>query len=114
MCTNQNYRRTYGPKEGEEIREGFEPTDSPPIIDPKVEDNASSSKTPQRDESPGKSPFALGEDETPSPGAEESEIWKKDEDHSPPLLKPKYGFPGEDMENVWSQGEPKGEARENP
>ena len=88
--------RTYG-NEGEDIREGFEPNDSSAVVDPKDEEGGQ---------------FAIGDDEQ-SPGAEESQAWKK-ENQSDVLLKPKYGVDGEDFENVWIGDRPSETPKENP
>jgi len=88
----KRYVRTYGKNQGEDIREGYEPTDDAAVIDPK--DGAT-------DE------FVVGEDEDES---EESRQWRQAQEPGA-QLKPKYGEAFE--ENVWSGGEPS-EAKENP
>lgn len=93
--------RTYGEEIGEDIREGFEPTDDPAIVDP---------KTPESENDPK---FTIGDDEE----GEESQHWKNEREESPPavVMKPKYGVEGEeDFENVWGGGEPSEPPRENP
>ena len=101
-------RRTYGSQEGEEIREGFEPTDDPPIIDPKVPDNENTNPNDQ---------FVVGDDDdTTSPGAEERVQWQQTREDIPKLA-PKYGLPEEEgFENVWGNASehPHGEPKENP
>ena len=117
-------RRTYG-KEGEEIREGFEPTDEPPVIDPKEGEDPRSLKNRKPatyDKGLGGSnedKFVIEEDdEATSPAAEESKAWgQKDKEDDVPRLKPKYGLPGEEgFENVWGAAaeHPHGEPKENP
>lgn len=92
------YRKTYGEMEGEDIREGFEPTDRPEVVDPKVDDDNN---------------FAIGEDGAESPGAEESRQWQ--EVPSPAVIIPaKYGVEGEDLENVWAGSNPSEPPKENP
>jgi hypothetical protein len=92
--------RTYGGNEGEDIREGFEPTDSPEVIDPK--DNEDNNE------------FVVGdEDEANSPGGEEAREWN--ETRKPDVvLKPKYGVDGEDFENVWGGRASSEPPKENP
>lgn len=88
--------KTYGEHEGEDIREGFEPTDSADVVDPKVDDHHD---------------FVIEDDE--SPGAEESRQWQ--EVPSPAVrIPPKYGIEGEDLENVWGGASPKEPPKENP
>jgi len=97
----KRFVRTYG-NTGEDIREGFEPTDSAAAVDPKDD---------EEDE------FAVGEDDGDgdSPGAEESRQWQEEQEDEPAVvLKPKYGVPGEDLENVWGGGEPSEPPQENP
>ncbi len=101
------FRRTYGGKEGEEIREGFEPTDSPPVIDPKEGED-------ENDHTNNSDKFVLDEEDTTSPGAEERNEWG--ENRFSPKLKPKYGVSGEEgFENVWEEAaESHTKAKENP
>jgi hypothetical protein len=99
-------RRTYpGEDQGEDIREGYEPTDSPAAVAPK-----GSEEIPE---------FAIGDDEedkendNSSPyDSEESKQWRE-ASQSEPLLKPKYGT-SDEVENVWASAEPAEPARENP
>jgi hypothetical protein len=78
-------RRTYGQETGEDIREGFEPSNDTAVADPKnVEDGR----------------FQIGEDGEDSKGSEESMHWKQASEPAV-LLKPKYGLEGEAFENVW-------------
>lgn len=103
------HRRTYPDEnQGEDIREGYEPTDSDAVIDPK-----SSAEVPE---------FAVGEEEeddedegnTSSPDdSEESKHWReaREPEH---LLVPKYGTSDEVLGNVWAGDEPAEPPRENP
>lgn len=93
-------RRTYGENIGEDIREGYEPTDDVAVVDPKEDEEGGN--------------FTVGEDEDISPAeSEESQQWK--EAREPEIfLKPKYGLEGEEFENVWGSGEPSEPPRENP
>lgn len=92
--------RTHGQNEGEDIREGFEPNDSPAVVDPK--------------EGEGGRHSVVGEDghDGQTPGAEETQAWKESEPEI--LLKPKYGVEGEDFENVWGVDGPSEPPKENP
>ena len=88
--------RTYGEDTGEDIREGYEPTEDAAALD-------------------GADEFAIGEDDG-TPGEEESEEsrqWKKTVELAV-QLKPKYGLEGEAFENVWDGGEPSESPKENP
>lgn len=77
--------KTYGENEGEDVREGYEPTDDPSVVNPK----------PPQDEE-----FAIGEDDdVESPGAEESRHWAE-VNASNLSLPAKYGVEGEDLSNV--------------
>jgi hypothetical protein len=90
------YSRTYGQETGEDIREGYDPTDES-SVDP---------KDGEQDE------FTIGEDEEPQ-DSEESRHWKEAKDVKESVtLKPKYGVDGEAFENVW--GEPSQLPKENP
>ncbi|OWP03474.1 hypothetical protein B2J93_7492 [Marssonina coronariae] len=95
----KRYVRTYGEHTGEDIREGYEPTDGMAAVDP-------------TDGELNK--FAVGEDDSIPQESEASNAWK--EAHEPViLLKPKYGLDGEEaFENVWGGGEPSQPPRENP
>jgi len=90
----KRFVRTYG-KKGEDIREGFEPTDDPEVVAPKSGDGAGD--------------FTVGDDEDADAegsglqDSEESRQWKETQE-SELLLKPKYGTL--DEENVWAGGEP--------
>ena len=87
--TNIN-SRTYGRNAGEDIREGYEPTNEATVDE-----------------------FVVGEDDESRVESEESRQWK--EANSPEvLLKPKYGLDGEAFENVWTGGEPSETPKENP
>lgn len=114
----RRFIRTYGEHEGEEIREGFEPTDDPPIIDPKIGEDTSSKKT--NENTNPNDLFTIGEDDdATSPGAEERAQWgQKDEPEvEVPKLAPKYGLPEEEgFENVWGNASehPHGQPKENP
>lgn len=87
--------RTYGKQTGQDIREGYEPTDVA-VDGPKDGDGVG-------DE------FVVGEDED-----ESQEHWRQAKEPEVPLLKPKYGLEGEEFENVWSGGEPSEPPQENP
>jgi hypothetical protein len=90
--------RTYGSDIGEDIREGYEPTDDAAVVAPKDEDN---------------NEFVVGDDEDLTPESEEQRHWKQQ--LTPDVvLKPKYGLDGEAgfEENVW--GGPSQPPRENP
>lgn len=89
--TNISHSRTYGDDTGEDIREGYEPTEDATVVEGDK--------------------FAVGEDEEQE--SEESHHWKQAKD-SEVLLIPKYGLDGEDFENVWEGGEPSEPPRENP
>lgn len=98
------HSRTYG-NEGEEVREGFEPEDGSNFIDPKEGDDENPTPNDK---------FAVGEDDSESPGAHESREWQEGREEITPILSPKYGLPGEDLENVWSNESPSGPEKENP
>ncbi|KFY59597.1 hypothetical protein V496_05632 [Pseudogymnoascus sp. VKM F-4515 (FW-2607)] len=100
----KRFVRTYG-NEGEEVREGFEPEDGSPVIDPKDGDEENSNPNDR---------FTIGDDDSESPGAHESREWQENREEVTPILSPKYGLPGEDLENVWSGESPSGPAKENP
>lgn len=102
----RRYVRTYpGENQGEDIREGFEPTDDAQVVAPKSGDGADD--------------FVVGDDEDDDNentgfdehNSEESRHWKEAQE-SKILLKPKYGTLAE--ENVWAGGEPSQPPRENP
>ncbi|CAD6447056.1 293d8bda-7e1b-474d-966f-bb659da967ee [Sclerotinia trifoliorum] len=96
----RRYVRTYGDGTGEDIREGFEPTDDVEAVDPK----------------PGLDEFAVDGNEdhnSTRDDSEESRHWNEAREASV-LLKPKYGVDGEAFENVWGSGEPSTPPRENP
>lgn len=95
-CTS---RRTYGRDIGEDIREGYSPTEEA-VID--QEDGAAD-------------PFSVGDDDdAPSPDdSEESRQWKEAREPAV-LLKPKYGVDGEAFENVWDAGDSSEPPKENP
>ena len=91
--------RTYGKDTGEDIREGYEPTDDVAAVDPKDDEG---------DE------FAVGDDDYEnSPDDAEESPWKQTREPEV-VLKPKYGVEGEEFENVWGGGEPSEPPRENP
>ncbi|KAA8573943.1 hypothetical protein EYC84_005486 [Monilinia fructicola] len=97
----RRYVRTYGDGTGEDIREGFEPTDDVEAVDPK----------PGLDEE-----FAIDGDKdhiSSRDDSEESRHWNEARQANV-LLKPKYGLDGEAFENVWGSGEPSTPPRENP
>ncbi|PMD20036.1 DUF300-domain-containing protein [Hyaloscypha hepaticicola] len=86
----KRFVRTYGRNAGEDIREGYEPTNEATVDE-----------------------FVVGEDDESRVESEESRQWK--EANSPEvLLKPKYGLDGEAFENVWTGGEPSETPKENP
>jgi hypothetical protein len=88
---NRVDRRTYGKGTGEDIREGYEPTDDVAVVDPKEDEGVEEGR--RADDS------------------EESRQWN--EAREPAVaLQPKYGLDGEAFENVW--GEASAQARENP
>lgn len=100
LSTNLYLRRTYGQDIGEDIREGYDPTEEA-VID--QEDGAAD-------------PFSVGDDDdaAPSPDdSEESQQWKQATEPAV-LLKPKYGLEGEAFENVWGASEPSQSPKENP
>lgn len=85
--------RTYGEDTGEDIREGYEPTDDVGV-----------DETGQ---------FAVGDnDEEDNAESEETLRWKQNQGPEI-LLMPKYGLDGEAFENVWKGGEPVGSPKEN-
>jgi hypothetical protein len=92
--------RTYGQDIGEDIREGYEPTDEV------VVDNIKDDEAEQ---------FTVGEDDDgPSRhDSEESRQWQQAREPGV-VLTPKYGLEGEEFENVWSGAEPAGSPKENP
>jgi hypothetical protein len=93
-------RRTYGDGVGEDIREGYQPTDDVGVAVVDGEDGEGNE-------------FAVG-DEEPSPQYETSQPWAEEVQPSV-LLKPKYGVEGEAFDNVWGRGESTSEtAKENP
>ncbi|PVH83383.1 DUF300-domain-containing protein [Cadophora sp. DSE1049] len=96
----KRFVRTYGKDTGEDIREGYEPTDEAAIDD----SNAA-----------GEDEFTVGEDEgeTPQEESEEMSHWKEAQEPAL-LLKPKYGLDGEEFENVWGGGGPSRSPHENP
>lgn len=97
-----SFRRTYGKDTGEDIREGYEPTDDVAAVDPKEDEG---------DE------FTVGDDEegqTPQDESEESMHWKQAREPAV-VMKPRYGLDGEEaFENVWSGEEPSQPPHENP
>lgn len=92
---NACIRRTYGGNIGEDIREGYEPTEDA-VID--QEDGAADA-------------FSVGDDSPDD--SEESRQWKQNTEPAV-LLQPKYGIDGEAFENVWEAGEPSHPPKENP
>ena len=92
--------RTYGRDIGEDIREGYEPTDDVAVEDPKDGESEQ---------------FTMGEDED-GPNRHDSEESRQWQQAGEPevVLKPKYGLEGEGFENVWSGAEPSGSPKENP
>ncbi|KAG9241842.1 organic solute transporter Ostalpha-domain-containing protein [Calycina marina] len=94
----KRYVRTYGKDTGEDIREGYEPTDEVAVEDPK------------EDASSYKFVVANNNEEEES---EESWQWKQAQEPKV-LLKPKYGVSEEAFDNVWSRGESAGPPSENP
>ncbi|KAM3065549.1 hypothetical protein ACMFMG_012219 [Clarireedia jacksonii] len=98
----RQFVKTYGQAAGEQIREGYEPTDEVTSADPKNEELL-------------KDEFTVGDDENSSSqdDSEESHHWR--ESREPKIaLKPKYGIEGEAFENVWGGGEPSSSPHENP
>ncbi|QSZ34037.1 hypothetical protein DSL72_005617 [Monilinia vaccinii-corymbosi] len=97
----RRYVRTYGDGTGEDIREGFEPTDDAEAVDPK----------PGLDDE-----FAIDGDkyhDRSRDDSEESHHWNEARQTNV-FLKPKYGVDGEAFENVWGSGGPSTPPRENP
>jgi hypothetical protein len=89
-----NPSRTYGKGTGEDIREGYEPTES--------NNNGAADE------------FVVGEDEDESrEESEEARNWRQAKE-AEVQLKPKYGLEGEAFENVWNGGEPSEAPEENP
>lgn len=99
----KRFVRTYGKGTGEEIREGYEPTDDVGAIDGAADEFAVGD-----DEGDGG-----GEERPPPEDSEESRQWKQAIEPAV-LLKPKYGIEGEAFENVWGGGEPSEPPKENP
>ncbi|TAQ90259.1 hypothetical protein B7494_g1404 [Chlorociboria aeruginascens] len=91
----KRFVRTYGQDVGEDIREGFSPTDDVAAVDPKDDEEQAQ--------------FTVGDEDD----SEESKQWKQASEPAI-LLKPKYGLEGEDFENIWGEGEPSDGTRENP
>lgn len=100
---NNTNSRTYGKDTGEDIREGYEPTDDVAVIDGAADEFAVGD-----DEEDGG-----GEESPPREDSEESRQWKQAIEPTV-LLKPKYGIEGEAFENVWGGGEPSESPKENP
>jgi len=99
-CTRlTKQRKTYGQDTGEDIREGYDPTEESAVAD-----------TVDRKEN---NPFAVGDGADSEEEAEESRHWKQAKEPEV-LLKPKYGIEGEEFENVWGGGEPSNSPKENP
>lgn len=99
MISSKDFSRTYGQDIGEDIREGYEPTEDDVVTGRKND--------AEEDE------FMVGEDDESPEDSEESKQWK--ETQEPEVkLKPKYGLEGEDFENVWGGGEPSEPPKENP
>lgn len=104
---NLSSRRTYGQNIGEDIREGYEPTEGSGIDQ---EDGAAD-------------PFSVGGDDDDDADddhavagpddSEESQQWKQSQEPAV-LLPPKYGVNGEAFENVWDAGDSSRPAQENP
>lgn len=98
-------RHTYGDNEGEDTLKGFEPSDSPFVVDPTIGGGHGIDPDDK---------FAVGDVDAESPGAQESREWQESRDETS-ALKPKYGVPDEEgFENVWGESPGASEARENP
>ncbi|KAF8849994.1 DUF300-domain-containing protein [Acephala macrosclerotiorum] len=95
----KRYVRTYGKRIGEDIREGYSPTEEA-VID--QEEGAADR-------------FSVGDDDdAPSPDdSEESRQWQEAREPAV-LLKPKYGIDGEAFENVWGASGSSEPPKENP
>jgi hypothetical protein len=110
----KRFVRTYGEDVGEDIRSGFDPRDR---LAPEESGSASTTKSTSQEETTQKADqFPVGEDDEPSPPAEDSEEsrhWKEEREHEV-VLKPKYGLEGEAFDNVWGGGQPKEPPKENP
>ena len=91
-------RRTYGRNTGEDIREGYEPTDDASAVGPEGSEGEI---------------IGSGSDDECMPDRSEESPWKQAREPEI-VLKPKYGLEGEEFENVWGGGEPSEPARENP
>ncbi|KAG9235804.1 organic solute transporter Ostalpha-domain-containing protein [Amylocarpus encephaloides] len=88
----KHYVKTYGKDKGQDIREGFEPSDEVAVAEsPDCEND----------------PFAIGDGEEPG----ETNHWQQAKEPEV-ILKSKYGLEGEAFENVW--GGPSKPASENP
>jgi hypothetical protein len=90
-------RRTYGKGTGEDIREGYEPTDDVAAVDPKEDEGVEEGQDVEERHS--------------ADDSEESRQWNEAREPAV-VLQPKYGLDGEAFENVW--GEASTQAREHP
>lgn len=99
--TLMHHSRTYGKNIGEDVREGFEPTDNVAVTDPKDEEEST---------------FKVGGSDKNDEDSEESRQWKQASEPAL-LLKPKYGLDGEAgeaFENVWGGADSSQPPPENP
>lgn len=97
----KRFVRTYGKNIGEDVREGFEPTDNVAVTDPKDEEEST---------------FKVGGSDKNDEDSEESRQWKQASEPAL-LLKPKYGLDGEAgeaFENVWGGADSSQPPPENP
>ena len=92
--------RTYGQDTGEDIREGYEPTDEIAV------DNTKDDEAEQ---------YTVGgdDDRLNRHDSEESRQWQQAREPGV-ILTPKYGLEGEEFENVCSCAEPAGSPKEHP
>ena len=96
---DERYSKTYGSDAGEDIREGYEPTDDADVVDPKTDEIAEQA-----------SRHGADGNHSSDHNSEESRQWKEELEPSVKIV-PKYGVPGEEFENVWGKGQP---PKENP
>jgi hypothetical protein len=96
--TEANYlnRRTYGENAGEDIREGFEPTDGADVVDPKEDDEGTFRVGDEEDEDDD------GDEDEGHKGhsSEESRQWAQARE-ADSTQQPKYGVAGAEFENIW-------------
>lgn len=111
LCLH-NASRTYpGDKQGEDIREGFDPNDSSAAVAPKEGEIADDFAVGDVDDDDDNDDGASHQDQSTPLDSDESRHWREAHE-AEVLLKPKYGIEGE--ENVWAGKGPSEPPKENP